>query len=220
MKKLFLAIFVLTLVVFTMASCDTNNGGNGGDNGPTCEHPEESLKEVFGKKATCTEDGYNPGVMCTLCGATISGREELKATGHRGMKVDAVEATCETNGITEGSRCGFCLQFLVAQQIIPKLPHQEVANIDTAPTCTTPGSTGGTHCSVCFNAIQPATEVPATGHTLEETKAATVATCESPAMTAEKSCTVCNNIIEAQKAVGEVDANNHVDGCEHTASAE
>lgn len=218
MKKLFLAMLVLALTIFTMASCSDN-----GDSKKKCDHPEDKIVEVDAKKATCFEAGYTAGKMCSKCGKAVEGMTPIAAFNHVGttVKIPAIAATCENAGQTEGARCNACLTFVKESTLIPMLAHTEVDNATVDATCTKAGSTGGTHCSVCHNTIDKPTITPPTGqHTLVETKKAEAATCTSTGLTAEKSCTVCNKVIEKQ-VVTKIDPDNHtfVDGvCECTAT--
>ncbi|MBO5010579.1 MAG: hypothetical protein J6D20_07790 [Clostridia bacterium] len=196
MKKLFLAMLVLALTIFTMASCSDND-----DDKKKCDHPEDKIVEVEAKKADCFEAGYTAGKMCTKCGKAVEGMTPIAAYNHVGttVKIPAIAATCESAGQTEGARCNACLTFVKESTIIPKLAHTEVANAEVPATCTKAGSTGGTHCSVCYNTIKEPTIVPPTGeHTLEVTKEAKAATCQETGLTAEQSCKVCGNVIEKQ----------------------
>ncbi len=47
--------------------------------------------EVAEQPATCTEAGHKAGTKCSVCGATISGMEEIPATGHTEVVDTAVE---------------------------------------------------------------------------------------------------------------------------------
>ena len=104
---------------------------------------------VAEQPATCTEAGHTAGVKCSVCGATISGIEEIPATGHTEVIDEAVAATCTTPGKTEGKHCSVCNEVLVAQEEIPAKGHVEVIwNVKEA-TDTEDGYTGDTYCSVC-----------------------------------------------------------------------
>ncbi len=208
MKKLFLAMLVLALTIFTMASCSDND-----DDKKKCDHPEDKIVEVEAKEANCFEAGYTAGKMCTKCGKAVEGMTPKAAWNHAVPPLDipAVAATCESAGQTKGSRCSACLTFIVEPTIIPKLAHTEVANAEVPATCTKAGSTGGTHCSVCYNTIEEPTIVPPTGeHELEITKEAKAATCQETGLTAEESCTVCKKVINKQ-TVTQINPDNHVE---------
>ena len=105
--------------------------------------------DVAEQPASCTEAGHTAGVKCSVCGATISGIEEIPATGHTEVIDEAVEATCTTPGKTEGKHCSVCNEVLVPQEEIPAKGHvEEVRNIKEV-TDTEDGYTGDTYCSVC-----------------------------------------------------------------------
>ena len=155
--------------------------------------------DVAEQPATCTEAGHTAGVKCSVCGATISGIEEIPATGHTEVIDEAVAATCTTPGKTEGKHCSVCNEVLVAQEEIPAKGHTEVIDEAVAATCTTPGKTEGKHCSVCNEVIVKQEVIPATGHK-PEIRNAVEATLTTPGYTGDTYCTVCNELI----AKGEV----------------
>ena len=156
--------------------------------------------EVAEQPATCTEAGHKAGTKCSVCGATISGMEEIPATGHTEV-IDAAKApTCTETGLTEGKHCSVCNTVLVAQEEIPAKGHTEVVDPAVKPTCTEPGKTEGKHCSVCNEIIVPQTEIPAKGHTevIDEAKAPT---CTELGLTEGKHCSVCNEVIVKQEVI-------------------
>ena len=156
--------------------------------------------EVAEQPATCTEAGHKAGTKCSVCGATISGMEEIPATGHTEV-IDAAKApTCTETGLTEGKHCSVCNTVLVAQEEIPAKGHTEVVDPAVEPTCTEPGKTEGKHCSVCNEIIVPQTEIPAKGHTevIDEAKAPT---CTELGLTEGKHCSVCNEVIVKQEVI-------------------
>ena len=163
--------------------------------------------DVAEQPATCTEAGHTAGVKCSVCGATISGIEEIPATGHTEVIDEAVAATCTTPGKTEGKHCSVCNEVLVAQKEIPAKGHTEVVDEAVAATCTTPGKTEGKHCSVCNEVLVAQEEIPAKGHT-EVIDEAVAATCTESGKTEGKHCSVCNEILVAQK---EIPAKGHVE---------
>ena len=156
--------------------------------------------DVAEQPATCTEAGYTAGVKCSVCGATISGIEEIPATGHTEVIDEAVAATCTTPGKTEGKHCSVCNEVLVPQEEIPAKGHTEVIDEAVAATCTTPGKTEGKHCSVCNEVLVPQEEIPAKGH-MEVIDEAVAATCTESGKTEGKHCSVCNEILVAQEVI-------------------
>ena len=152
------------------------------------------------KPATCTEPGHKAGTKCSVCGAVLSGLEEIPAKGHAVVIDPAVEPTCTKTGLTEGKHCSVCGEVIVAQKIIPAKGHTEVVDPAVEPTCTEPGKTEGKHCSVC-NAVIVAQEViPAKGHTVV-IDPAVEPTCTEPGKTEGKHCSVCGKVIVAQKII-------------------
>ena len=156
--------------------------------------------DVAEQPATCTEAGHTAGVKCSVCGATISGIEEIPATGHTEVIDAAVAATCTKTGLTEGKHCSICNKVIVAQEEIPAKGHTEVIDPAVEPTCTKPGKTEGKHCSVCNEVLVPQEEIPAKGHT-EVIDEAVAATCTESGKTEGKHCSVCNEILVAQEVI-------------------
>ena len=156
--------------------------------------------DVAEQPATCTEAGHTAGTKCSVCGATMSGMEEIPATGHTEAIDPAVEPTCTEPGKTEGKHCSVCNEILVAQTVIHATGHKEVIDAAKAPTCTETGLTDGTKCSVCGTVIKAQEEIPALGHK-EETIPGKAATCTETGLTAGTKCSVCGTIIKAQEVI-------------------
>ena len=171
--------------------------------------------DVAEQPATCTEAGHTAGVKCSVCGATISGIEEIPATGHTEVIDEAVAATCTTPGKTEGKHCSVCNEVLVAQEEIPVKGHTEAIDEAVAATCTTPGKTEGKHCSVCNEVLVPQEEIPAKGHT-EVIDEAVAATCTTPGKTEGKHCSVCNEVLVPQE---EIPAKGHTEVIDEAVAA-
>ena len=171
--------------------------------------------DVAEQPATCTEAGHTAGVKCSVCGATISGIEEIPATGHTEVIDEAVAATCTTPGKTEGKHCSVCNEVLVAQEEIPAKGHTEAIDEAVAATCTTPGKTEGKHCSVCNEVLVPQEEIPAKGHT-EVIDEAVAATCTTPGKTEGKHCSVCNEVLVPQE---EIPAKGHTEVIDEAVAA-
>ena len=150
--------------------------------------------------ATCTEAGHTAGVKCSVCGATISGIEEIPATGHTEAIDEAVAATCTTPGKTEGKHCSVCNEVLVAQEEIPAKGHTEVIDEAVAATCTTPGKTEGKHCSVCNEVLVPQEEIPAKGHT-EVIRNEKKVTDTEDGYTGDTYCSVCNKLLKSGEVI-------------------
>ena len=171
--------------------------------------------DVAEQPATCTEAGHTAGVKCSVCGATISGIEEIPATGHTEVIDEAVAATCTTPGKTEGKHCSVCNEVLVPQEEIPAKGHMEVIDEAVAATCTTPGKTEGKHCSVCNEVLVPQEEIPAKGH-MEVIDEAVAATCTTPGKTEGKHCSVCNEVLVPQE---EIPAKGHTEVIDEAVAA-
>ena len=119
--------------------------------------------EVAEQPATCTKPGHAAGTKCSVCGATISGLEEIPAAGHTVVTDAAVEATCTEAGKTEGSHCSVCNEVLTKQEVIPATGHSPEVRNAVEATLTTPGYTGDTYCSVCDELLKKGEETPKTG---------------------------------------------------------
>ena len=171
--------------------------------------------DVAEQPATCTEAGHTAGVKCSVCGATISGIEEIPATGHTEVIDAAVAATCTKTGLTEGKHCSICNKVIVAQEEIPAKGHTEVIDPAVEPTCTKPGKTEGKHCSVCNEILVAQTEIPAKGHT-EVTDPAVAPTCTTPGKTEGKHCSVCNEVLVPQE---EIPAKGHTEVIDEAVAA-
>ena len=150
--------------------------------------------------ATCTEAGHTAGIKCSVCGATISGIEEIPATGHTEVIDEAVAATCTTPGKTEGKHCSVCNEVLVAQEEIPAKGHTEAIDEAVAATCTTPGKTEGKHCSVCNEVLVPQEEIPAKGHT-EVIRNEKKVTDTEDGYTGDTYCSVCNELLKSGEVI-------------------
>ena len=156
--------------------------------------------DVAEQPATCTEAGHTAGVKCSVCGATISGIEEIPATGHTKVIDEAVAATCTEPGKTEGKHCSVCNEVLVAQEEIPAKGHTEVIDEAVAATCTESGKTEGKHCSVCNEILAAQEVIPAKGH-VEEIRNAKETTDTEDGYTGDTYCSVCNKLLKSGEVI-------------------
>ena len=127
-----------------------------------CEHVEET---VAGKAATCTEAGLTDGVVCSVCGATLTAQETIPATGiHTEVVVtEGAAATCKYDGLTDEVACSVCGVTLSTQEVIPATGHTPGAE----PTCT-----DGQKCTVCNTQL-----VPKNGHSYADIYATACSVC-------------------------------------------
>ena len=156
--------------------------------------------DVAEQPASCTEAGHTAGVKCSVCGATISGIEEIPATGHTEVIDEAVEATCTTPGKTEGKHCSVCNEVLVPQEEIPAKGHTEVIDDAVAATCTESGKTEGKHCSVCNEILVAQEVIPAKGH-VEEIRNIKEVTDTEDGYTGDTYCSVCNELLKSGEVI-------------------
>ena len=193
-------------VITTAPTCE-----NAGVKTFTCTRCNETKTEAISatghtpvqipeKPATCTEPGHKAGTKCSVCGAVLSGLEEILAKGHTVVVDPAVEPTCTEPGKTEGKHCSVCGEVIVAQKIIPAKGHTEVVDPAVEPTCTEPGKTEGKHCSVCGEVIVAQKIIPAKGHAVV-VDPAVEPTCTEPGKTEGKHCSVCGKVIVAQEVI-------------------
>ena len=159
-----------------------------------------TLVNIAEQPATCTEAGHTAGVKCSVCGATISGIEEIPATGHTEVIDEAVEATCTTPGKTEGKHCSVCNEVLVPQEEIPAKGHTEVIDEAVAATCTESGKTEGKHCSVCNEILVAQEVIPAKGH-VEEIRNVKEVTDTEDGYTGDTYCSVCNELLKSGEVI-------------------
>ena len=156
--------------------------------------------DVAEQPATCTEAGHTAGIKCSVCGATISGIEEILATGHTEVIDEAVAATCNTPGKTEGKHCSVCNEVLVPQEEIPAKGHTEVIDEAVAATCTESGKTEGKHCSVCNEILVAQEVIPAKGH-VEEIRNVKEVTDTEDGYTGDTYCSVCNELLKSGEVI-------------------
>ena len=159
-----------------------------------------TLVQIPEKPATCTEPGHKAGTKCSVCGAILSGLEEIPAKGHAVVIDPAVEPTCTKTGLTEGKHCSVCNEVIVAQKIIPAKGHTVVVDPAVGPTCTEPGKTEGKHCSVCNEVIVAHEIIPAIGHkpVIRDAKDATLT---EDGYTGDTYCSVCNEFLEKGEVI-------------------
>ena len=154
--------------------------------------------EVSEKPATCTEPGHKAGTKCSVCGATLSGMEEIPKTGHKEETVPGKAATCTETGLTDGIKCSVCGDVIKEQEVIPAKGHQwDEGVITTAPTCENAGVKTYT-CTVCNETKTEA--IAATGHTPVEV-AEQPATCTEPGHTAGTKCSVCGKTLSGMEKI-------------------
>ena len=147
------------------------------------------------KKATCTEAGSQQKI-CSQCKDVVT--EEIKATGHKLTKTDAVAATCTKDGNSEYYTCSTCGKYFSDAEgakeiekdswIIKATGHSLTKTAAKAATCEEAGNSEYYTCSDCgkyFSDSKGTEEIEknswvtkATGHSLTKT-AAKAATCDT-----------------------------------------
>lgn len=92
-----------------------------------------------------------------------------------GAWIEQVDSTCSTEGVLGHYHCTHCNKDFDAEYVelpslvIEKKAHTPVTVTGTAPTHDENGLTDGVKCSVCDEWITPQENIPATGHTYEDT---------------------------------------------------
>lgn len=115
-------------------------------------------------EATCTEDGMEERIWCSVCGAVEKNGKVIPATGHSPVTDPAMKATCTTYGKTAGSHCKKCGKVFQEQKKTSKLPHQVKEIPAVSPKCEKDGLTAGKKCSVCGLILQKQKSIKAKGH--------------------------------------------------------
>ncbi len=147
--------------------------------------------DVAEQPATCTEPGHTAGTKCSVCGATLSGMEEIPALGHDwGEWTVTTSPTCTEKG-EEKRTCKRDGCNATETRKIDATGHTEVIDAAKAPTCTETGLTEGKHCSVCNEVLVAQEVIPAKGHSWNEGEITTAPTCENAGVKTY-TCTVCN----------------------------
>ena len=154
----------------------------------------------LGKPATCTENGFTEGTMCSVCGDIIKAQNEIPALGHKEVKIAGQAPTCTEKGIVDGIKCSVCGEILSAQKEIPALGHKEVKIAGKAATCTEKGISDGAKCSVCGKVLTEQKEIPALGHKEVKIEGKS-ATCTEKGLTDGAKCSVCGKVTKEQKEI-------------------
>ena len=151
------------------------------------DHERWPAEVSEGKDATCTEDGYTAGKVCTKCGEPYAISTRIPATGHTHV-LNVTAPTCTAGGYTTHTcHCGDSY----VDSHVDALGHNRVSAPAVAPTCTKTGLTAGEKCSNCGEVYVAQDIVPALGH-VEETISGRAPTCTNPGLTDGKRCTRCN----------------------------
>lgn len=133
--------------------------------------------EIPAKPNTCTEDGNEAGVKCSVCDAIIKEATILKATGHNWVKgEDSKDPTCTETGYLNQT-CTRCGERQTGT--VDATGHKNTEEIPaTAPDCINSGISAGIKCKDCGAWVQERTTLEALGHDwiLDSTKS-TPSTC-------------------------------------------
>ena len=115
--KTLLVVMALAMVVMAFVACDQETEVDPCANG----HTMEAIAE---KVATCTEDGYSAGVVCSVCGYAERQSFVLEAKGHKLVDVAAQAPTCTEAGYTAHKVCGRddC-DYIEGKEVVPATGH-------------------------------------------------------------------------------------------------
>ena len=151
--------------------------------------------------ATCTQNGYSEGYICSGCGEILTEPTMTPVLGHKNdVTIKGYAATCAQSGLTDGVKCSRCDEVTTPQTVIPAKGHTEVEVPGFAATCKEAGLTDGVICSVCNNVIVEQTEIAKVAHT-EQNVAGKAATCLEAGLTDGKICSVCQTVIVEQTVI-------------------
>lgn len=155
---------------------------------PAVGHIEIVSKEI---PATCEAAGKTAGTVCAICGAQISGGEEIPVTEHDYFTYKTVEATCTEDGYVQ-EKCAICGDIKEVSHT-DALNHLEEIIPAVEATCVKLGSTEGKKCSRCGVILEKPEVVNKVAHTKVDF-GGVEATCQSAGMKAGVKCEVCGRI--------------------------
>lgn len=119
--------------------------------------------EIPAKPNTCTENGNEAGVKCSVCGAIIKEAVVLEAEGHNWVEgEDTKNPTCTEAGYLNKtcSRCG-----VTQTGTVEATGHKNTEEIPaTKPDCINSGVSAGIKCKDCGTWVQERTTLEALGH--------------------------------------------------------
>lgn len=146
-------------------------------------------KDVERKESTCSEAGHEAGTVCSVCGETISGMQELALNEHSyGEWSEVIPASCSSEG-KQQRMCSVCQH--VDEKKIDKLAHTPMDVERKEPTCSEAGHEAGKVCSKCGETISGMEVLETVAHTFTEWAPSVPATCTSKGQD-ERYCLVCD----------------------------
>ena len=169
--KLLVAVLVLAVMVFTLASCDMI--GSVVDKFMPHEHEysaDWSSDETNHWHAALCDDAESADLaahtfvegVCSVCGYEKPVEDEKPACTHENMTpAETKAATCTEEGELTYT-CSDCDYSFT--EPTSKVDHTRENIKAVEPTCTETGLSKGEKCSVCDTILKAQTEIPATGH--------------------------------------------------------
>lgn len=176
--KLLVAVLVLAVMVFTLASCeqiqgivdkivpheheysaDWSHDATNHWHAAICDKGEECLSATADLATHTLVEG-----VCSVCGYTDPNHNSGCDNHAWNAGVVTVEPTCNK----EGSRLHTCLLCGATEEVPePKIPHTEETIEGKDPTCTETGLSSGKKCSVCGETIKEQIEIGTVSHVFE-----------------------------------------------------
>ena len=189
MRSLLSKILTVTLLTAVGLLCLFGCGKSPDESNPSDkDHTHKYTVSTIAPSCTAV------GKMTFTCNCGDTYTEDIPATGHVPVKLEAVAPTCTEPGHGEGVLCSVCGEVLEGGEEIPALNHNETVLVKIEPTCTMTGLTEGLSCARCNAILIEQQEIPALPHTeiVVEGKAPT---CEEDGLTDGIYCSSCDDMI-------------------------
>ena len=149
-------------------------------------------KDIAEEESTCTKTGHTAGVVCSVCGKTLSGNEVIPIKDHSWVTVREVAPTCGRDGSRE-QQCSVCKTYKATEKLPATGEHTftewAYQSDSDRETCTKTGRMYR-YCPTCFKYEYK--EIPALGHAESVSYDEIPATCESNGLTGGTYCSRCH----------------------------
>lgn len=120
-------------------------------------------KAIEAKPNTCTQDGNEAGIECTVCHAIIKEAKVIPATGHDWVDAGGSKAPTCTEAGYNNYKCASCGETKTGT--VDPTGHKNTETVKgTDPDCTLSGVTDGIKCKDCGAWVQEQTTLPALDH--------------------------------------------------------
>lgn len=173
---------------------------------------EHTSEKVDGTPATCEEDGFSDGSICSVCKTVLEEQKIMPKTGHTWIYVPEEPATCTKAGHIGYTQCSECKKYydetLTDENIvIQPLEHNYMDMLGKDKTCEEDGFTAYKQCIVCNH--EEGKEILPAGHKVVVDEAV-AATCTQAGKGEGTHCSVCNKTLSEQETIPAL--NHMVDG--------